>query len=433
MPCSARDDEAIAVSWRYESSVVPGQFYWSAAGPIQYNVGGERERGGPDGPYASAAEKKQLGYVDGDFYEGYNPVLIATATYVKPWEDAEPIHNARVWKLGWTLRSWSNDLREGLSNIECLPGHEGTGGDGTDQQTSTYDGGAGNDLFIGTGGPDLIYGLGGIDLLRGGAGNDTIDGGAGPDSLYGDATNDTINGGTGDDLIRGGRGNDTLDGGAGRDMIRGDLGDDLIYGSAGGDYIDGGPGTDTLDYGGSPSYVSVYFAVWAYSGTDVTSSFLNGGWAEGDIAENVEIIRGSNHDDWIGGTRDFITGVYGGDGDDVLSGGDNTAVDGEAGDDTISGYGSAVLTGGPGSDTFVFAHTGDRDIWITDFSQRDDDVIYLVKTDGSAVESDAVQAMLDGSRGETLDLDLLGVDNLTGSITLAGVDVSDLTVDDFLL
>ena len=52
-----------------------------------------------------------------------------------------------------------------------------------------------------------------------------------------------------------------------------------------------------------------------------------------------------------------------------------------------------------------------------------------------ATRSD-VQAMLDGSRGNVLDLGLLGDAGSYqhGSITLGGgVRVSDLTVDDFLL
>ena len=129
------------------------------------------------------------------------------------------------------------------------------------------EGGAGNDLIIGSNrgerldggsGNDLIYGGGGDDQINGGAGNDRIDGGAGDDVLRGDEGDDEIRGGItrarvdgsfefgGFDFIAGGDGNDRLNGGDGRDEIEGNDGDDQIAGWWGSDELYGGRGDDLL-------------------------------------------------------------------------------------------------------------------------------------------------------------------------------------------
>ena len=306
---------------------------------------------------------------------------------------------------------------------------------------ATIDGGNGNDLEIGTPEADRIRGLGGIDLLRGGSGNDTIEGGDGPDSLYGDQGNDRISGGSGDDLLRGGRGDDTLDGGAGRDMIRADLGDDRIMGSAGDDYIDGGQGFDTVDYSSSPrSAVSPDFP---FDGVlvDISDQLIGyggKGHAEGDILLGIEGVIGSPYDDviWVG---EFFDGdepptmhrAYGGAGDDWLVGLGSDYLNGGEGDDSLEAHGSGgTLVGGPGADTFEPG--GDGETTIEDFTPADGDQIDLSWAYSySGVEPD-VQAMLDGSSGNVLDLSLLGT-GYEVEVTLTGVQVADLGVNDFII
>ena len=301
------------------------------------------------------------------------------------------------------------------------------------------DGDAGNNLEIGTPDPDEIRGFGGVDLLRGGSGNDTIDGGTGPDSLYGDQGNDSIEGGAGDDVIRGGKGNDTLNGGDDEDTIRSDIGDDRIIGSNGADYINGGDGFDTVAYSNSPRGVQVQVG----SSTQVVLGA--GGHAEGDIVVNVEAVIGSSHDDKIrvddlGGKSALDVPVahnaYGGDGDDELWGYESDHLSGGAGDDALFTRGSGTVEGGPGADTFWFVGEVDGPT-IEDFDSAEGDRIGL-SSDGfeHVVTKSDVQAMLDGSRGNVLDLSLLGDagSHEHGSITLGGaVRVAGLTVDDFVL
>ena len=307
------------------------------------------------------------------------------------------------------------------------------------------DGDAGNNLEIGTSAPDQIRGFGGIDLLRGGSGNDTIDGGDGPDSLYGDQGNDRIEGGAGDDLLRGGRGEDTLNGGDGQDTIRSDLGDDWIIASAGADYINGGDGFDTVDYSNSQrTSGSQYDGVQLDLGSSILLVSGVGGHADGDTLVGVEAVIGSSYADQISVIDHWQQSdpadpvghtVHAGTGDDELWGGDRDYLYAGPGDDTFFAQGGAALDGGDGADTFVFFGQVDG-ARIEDFDSAEGDAIVLDSVGFRHATRSDVQAMLEGSRGNVLDLGLLGdaESYQHGSITLGGgVRVSDLTVDDFLL
>jgi Ca2+-binding RTX toxin-like protein len=62
-----------------------------------------------------------------------------------------------------------------------------------------FNGGGGNDTYIGSAGAETANGDDGNDRLIGGKGNDVLNGGAGDDSLVGGGDNDTLIGGAGDD------------------------------------------------------------------------------------------------------------------------------------------------------------------------------------------------------------------------------------------
>jgi Ca2+-binding RTX toxin-like protein len=156
------------------------------------------------------------------------------------------------------------------------------------------------------------------------AGNDTISGNAGADTL------------TAYDSISGGGGNDTIDGGSG------------------GDTIDGGSGIDTASYASATSQVVVY----------LSAPSLNYGDAAGDTYTSIEVIAGSNFNDYLYGSNSAVTGdqLYGGAGidtifgyagDDTLSGGaDYDYIVGGDGNDRIFGdAGQDIITGDNGNDT----------------------------------------------------------------------------------
>jgi Ca2+-binding RTX toxin-like protein len=89
----------------------------------------------------------------------------------------------------------------------------------------------GNDQFSATGNLAALIGV-------------TVDGGAGNDVILGSNGNDRLLGGDDDDFIDGQQGNDTLLLGAGQDVAQWDPGD-------GSDVVEGGDGTDTLLFNGS--------------------------------------------------------------------------------------------------------------------------------------------------------------------------------------
>jgi peptidyl-prolyl cis-trans isomerase B (cyclophilin B) len=112
------------------------------------------------------------------------------------------------------------------------------------QNTSGFQAGAGNDLVTGSSikdvingnqGNDTLSGEEGDDYFRGGKDDDSLSGGVGNDLLSGNQGNDTVDGGIGDDFLRGGRGNDVLTGGDGNDILIGDLGSDTLTGGGGAD------------------------------------------------------------------------------------------------------------------------------------------------------------------------------------------------------
>ncbi|HEX8912949.1 MAG TPA: calcium-binding protein, partial [Humisphaera sp.] len=102
-----------------------------------------------------------------------------------------------------------------------------------------FQGGAGNDVFVGTDAAERFYGNGGKDSISAGGGNDVIFGGDG---------DDTIDAGAGNDTVFAGAGNDFIYGKAGDDFIMGEAGDDFIDGDVGADRISGGLGLDTAAY-----------------------------------------------------------------------------------------------------------------------------------------------------------------------------------------
>jgi hypothetical protein len=128
-------------------------------------------------------------------------------------------------------------------------------------------------------------------------------------------------------------GPDTLTGTPGADALYGGAGDDRLDGLAGIDDLDGGPGADDLHGGAGQDAVSY-----------------------GGRAEAVTVTLDDKPDDGAAGERDDvhrdIEDIYGGDGDDTLTGssGANTIDGGPANDTIVGGKGTDGLYGGPGDD-----------------------------------------------------------------------------------
>jgi Ca2+-binding RTX toxin-like protein len=241
----------------------------------------------------------------------------------------------------------------------------------------TVDGGAGDDMLLGSNG---------IDLLLGGDNNDFIDGQQGNDVVFGGDGNDTFQWDPGD-------GSDTLEGQAGNDKL-------LFNGSAGAEIYDASAnGTrvrftrnlgnivmdlddvETLDLNALGGIDM--FTVNDLSGTDLTSITvdlaLSLGGSAGDGAVDTLIVNGTSGDDIITATLPngelFVSGlaasvlvehfettldtvrIQGFDGHDVLdasavdTGGPLLVLDGGLGDDILlGGMGNDNLLGGDNDD-----------------------------------------------------------------------------------
>ena len=315
------------------------------------------------------------------------------------------------------------------------------------------DGGAGSDIIKGGGGPDIINGDGsfaGVD------GNDTIEGRGGPDSIYGAGGIDTVtyanttpsvfvsldgvandgSGGEGDNVdptvenivgskssdqltgsglanvLTGGLGGDQLDGLSGNDRLIGGDGNDVLSGGLdtdrlqGGDGVDGGiggPGADFISGGdGTDDYVD-YSAVTAPLVVTVPDGNNNDGAAgeRDNVQPDNEVLFGGSGDDQLSGT-DNGGQVWGRGGNDQLFGGDNDdLLEGEQGNDVLEGgFRGDAMNGGSGTDTVDYGWH-----WYDDGF----DVVGVSSTpDGAADDGNA-----------SLDQGTAGTDNV-------GADVEDV-------
>ena len=211
--------------------------------------------------------------------------------------------------------------------------------------------------------------------LSGGGGHDSLRGGDGDDKLYGHAGHDWLEGKGGNDHMHGGSDHDWLDGGRG---------DDELYGDQGNDRLDGGDGDD----------------------------MLYGGGRVGDYGDDR---------------------LYGGGGNDMLDGGrgDDMLYADRGNDRLYGGPGDDRLYGGPGDDIFrIRAARGSR-FWSYSNMFRNHDVIAdfgpgdrLLFSIG--IEFDDLVIRND----ENGDAVITGY-GVSSSVTLLGVDESDLSESDF--
>jgi Ca2+-binding RTX toxin-like protein len=290
-----------------------------------------------------------------------------------------------------------------------------TGADGNDSLVGIQNvqGGAFDDLLIGSAGDNTFEGRAGNDTIEGGAGRDwvlfgsapgavtvnlalgtatgdgndqlisieNVRGTAGADVLIGSTEandfqarggNDTVSGGAGDDTIHGGLGDDSIDGGLGSDRLTGDLGDDTYLVDTQADLIFEveGEGTDSV-FSSASFYLYPHLENLTLTGSAQfgVGNGLNN-VLRGNALENL-LIAGAGNDTAFGGdARDAIFGEAGADAlygeagvDYIVAGSGNDSVDGGAdadelygqeGDDLLLGgndFATDILVGGDGNDT----------------------------------------------------------------------------------
>jgi len=252
----------------------------------------------------------------------------------------------------------------------------------------------GNDTLVGNA-YDTLEGWGGNDSLSGGGylyggvGNDTIvgswalDGDDGDDLLVGQADirfpenyhfGSGLSGGSGNDTLYGSAENDGLDDGGAdgdADVLSAGAGDDNLFSRGGVDTLDGGSGND-LAY----IFRDTLTAGFRFTPSDAATAYTA---SDGTLIVNVErfYIYGGHGDDTLSGLQgvtdfflggagnDMITGGVGAqiigdegggpaEGNDTLSVGEGGYARGEGGDDYLTSTGGgATLVGGDGADTIV--------------------------------------------------------------------------------
>ncbi|MFB9978584.1 beta strand repeat-containing protein [Mesorhizobium kowhaii] len=190
--------------------------------------------------------------------------------------------------------------------------------------------------------------LTGITSISGSAGNDIITGTSGDDTIFGDAGLDTLNGGAGSDTLTGGADNDTLSGGDGDDVF-------LMSGASDGfDSVTGGNGTDII----KATADNMIIGLTAIATVEEIS-------ADGHAGVSISGSASADTLNFSALTLTGITGIFGGSGNDTITG--SAAADiisGDAGDDTLGGSdgndiflfsgtagGFDAITGGNGTDT----------------------------------------------------------------------------------
>lgn len=268
------------------------------------------------------------------------------------------------------------DIAIPLSSATLISFEIAVGGGGDDSivgaiASSLYGAGGNDNIYMGTGN-GLGYGDAGNDTLTGGAGTNTLSGGADNDVIYGGAGSESINGDAGDDSIFGGAGNDIINTGTGTtsgDQVHAGDGADSIYGGfavtafdfygeAGNDRFDSGTAFNAEDdYYGGLGIDTAVFTSSTYGGTFTIGSagkaVINGVTIDLVAIENVTGSRFA--DSVIGNTAANL--IYGGDGNDTLTGGTGTANDtlyGDGGDDALTDlFGVLSMFGGDGNDTFT--------------------------------------------------------------------------------
>ena len=342
------------------------------------------------------------------------------------------------------------------------------GASAPDGEYQEFQGGAGNDLLIGSSN-DVIEDLvdysdasGGVtvDLVAGtasgaGVGTDTL---IDIDAVRGSDFADTITGGANDEFEQfiGAAGSDVIDGGSGFDdafyredpfaisaTLTGDFafsvidgyGDtdtltaiERITGSRYDDFFDlsasfngviqirGRDGADTVDGSGGEVLV-VYNRAPSGVSVDLGSGFAVDGYGTIDTLISVSHARGSSHDDNLvgSGTANFLRGDGGNDtlsgegGDDTLDGGaGNDLLQGGAGNDFLNGSGgNDLVVAGDGNDT-VFWSSGEGNDTID--GGGGNDVLSITATDGNDVidiSDDGFGNVLVVVNGETLTVSTL--------------------------
>lgn len=230
-------------------------------------------------------------------------------------------------------------------------------------------------------------------------------------------------------VVSGTDGDDLLTGTAEAEVILALAGDDTVVATTGFDDVDGGDGMDTADFSALSSGIGIFSDYG--QGPDVLALTDLVTYGTEAYYRNFEEIIATDFDDLISLFDTQVQRLELGAGDDVAEGSAlDDVINGGAGNDSIAGYeGDDLITLGEGADYFGVIRYADSPFpsghgndTITDFDVTEDLIVFQIEfgetydpfADMTQSDSGALISYIDGS-----------------SILLEGVDMADLTVNNF--
>jgi Ca2+-binding RTX toxin-like protein len=294
--------------------------------------------------------------------------------------------------------------------IESVQFADGTSWNGATllaQLTSITIPGDGINTVSGTERDDALIGSVDTNEIKGFDGNDTLTAGDKGDRLLGGAGNDILIGGHGNDFFDGGSGDDTF-------VIGSEFGSDLIYNDVGSE-----TDTDIIRFTEDVQPIDISairidddlfleneatgdkVKIAGYFTSDDNKidrvEFADGTAWDHDAIKSRFISLGTDQSDYVYGEGSYVNRMFGLDGSDFLSGGNqDDVIDGGAGQDQLiggsgndqlyggedndnlygyegddyldGGTGNDVLNGGEGNDTYFFGRGSDSDTLSSDWN-----------------------------------------------------------------
>ena len=241
--------------------------------------------------------------------------------------------------------------------------------------------------------------------------------------------------------INGTAGNDVLQGTADADVISGLAGNDVLIGEAGADFLNGGTGADTMIGGaGSDTYVvddvndsvTESDSAAGTGGTDQVRTSIN--YTLGDNVENL-FAAAANGTAISNGVvlngNALANNIGGGNGNDVLFGGNDTTFD-SAG---VATGAIDTLSGGQGNDTYIISggNAGGEDVIVENANDAlngtvggVDQVIVIAsaeRTSYTLTTGAVVESIIASDASSTLELNLTGNASTQTIVGNAGANV----------
>lgn len=185
--------------------------------------------------------------------------------------------------------------------------------------------------------------------------------------------------------ITGTGGNDTLNGTNSSDQIFGLGGDDTLFGNGGSDTLDGGTGADSMSGGtGNDTYIVDDAGDSVIENSGEGNDTVRTTLASYTLTANVENLRFIGVGNFTGTGNGLSNQIFGGSGDDTLSGGDGSDfLTGNGGDDSLYGgadhdtldgsAGADYMEGNDGNDAYIVDNSGDS---VVELSGEGVDIVY---------------------------------------------------------